>query len=121
MLKIVIKIILILYLGIISIWCYRFPISYRLTNGSNHDLVVDHDFTEQEREGVEKANYIRRIVSNTLMLSSVLVSVGSYIGLRKKWIRNEAIVKIVMYVSGFIAIALMLVNGLHFVPGPPIR
>lgn len=69
----------------------------------------------------KKANYIRRIVSNTLMLSSVLVSVCSYIGLRKTWIRNKAIVKIVMYVSGFIAIALMLVNGLHFVPEPPIR
>jgi hypothetical protein len=119
--KVLITIILILYIGIIGIWCYRFPISYKLTNGSSHDLIVDHDFTKQEREGVEKAYYIRRTLSNALIFSSILLSLCSYIGLHKKWIRNKAIVKVVMYVSGLIAIVLILVNGIHFIPGPPIR
>ena len=121
MLKIAITIILILYVGMIGIWCFRFPISYKITNGSNHDLVVDHDFTEREREGLEKAYQIRKILSNVLTFSSILVSVGSYISLRTKWIRTKTVLKIVMYISGFIAIVLILVNGIHFIPGPPIR
>ena len=121
MLKIAITITLLLYVGIIGIWFYRFPISYRMTNGSNHDLVVDHDFTEQEREGLEKAYHIRQILSVVLIFSSGLVSVGSFISLHSKRIKSKTLVKIVMYISGFIAIVLILVNGIHFIPGPPIR
>jgi hypothetical protein len=120
-LKIAFSITLILYIGIIGIWCYRFPISYKLTNGSYHDLVVDHDFTQQEREGLEEAYRIRQIVSNVLLFSSILVSVGSYICLRSKWIRTKTMLKIIMYISGFIALVLILINGIHFMPGPPIR
>lgn len=121
MLKIVFIIILFLYAGVIGIWCYRFTISYRLTNGSNHDLVVHHDFTEAEREGVKKAYRIRQTISNTLLYSSIFLSAGSFIILRNHWVEPGGIVKVVMYISGFIAVVLILVNGIHFVPGPPIR
>jgi hypothetical protein len=120
-LKIAFTISLILYVGVIGIWCYRFPISYKLTNGSNHDLVVDHDFTEQEREGLGKAYHIRQVVSNILILSSILVSVGSYIILHTKHVRAKTGLKIVMYASGIIAVVFIMVNGIHFIPGPPIR
>ncbi|HMF70604.1 MAG TPA: hypothetical protein VK616_03975 [Flavitalea sp.] len=121
MLKIVFIIILLLYAGVIGTWSYRFIISYRLTNGSNHDLVVDHDFTAAEREGVKKAYRIRQKISNILLYSSVLLSVGSFVILRNNWIEPRVIIKVVMYISGLIAAVLILVNGIRFVPGPPIR
>ena len=119
--KIAITIILMLYVVIIGIWFFRFPISYKLTNGSYHDLVVDHDFTEKEREGLDKAYQIRQTISNVLIFSSILVSASCYISVCTKWFKPTTILKIVMFISGFIAILLTPVNGIHFIPGPPIR
>jgi hypothetical protein len=109
------------YVALITVWCCKFPISYKLTNGTYHKLVLDHDFTKQELKGIEKAYRIRVIISKVLLYSSIFAWVVSYICFQKKWIRNNALVKIVMYVSAIIAIVLMLVNGIHFIPGPPIR
>jgi hypothetical protein len=121
MLKVLYIIIILIYVAIIGLWCYRFPISYKMTNGTYHDLVVDHDFTEAERDGVEKAYRIRQNISNILFFSSVVLSVISFTFLRNQWFQPVKIVKIVMIVAGIIALILILVNGIHFIPGPPIR
>lgn len=121
MLKICLITLLLLYVGILAIWCYRFPISNKLTTGSYYELVVDHDFTEAEREDVKKAYDIRQTISNLLLYSSIVLSVGSYIALRNHWFEPRAIVKAALYISGAIAVILILVNGIHFIPGPPIR
>lgn len=121
MLKIVFIIIFLLYAGVIGVWCFRFPISYKLSNETYHALVVDHDFTDDEREDVEKAYRIRQVISNILLYSSMLLLVSSYTILRNHWIEPRIIVKVLLCVSGFITIVLMLVNGIHFIPEPPIR
>jgi hypothetical protein len=121
MTKIIYIIFIILYIGIISGWCYRFPISYKLTNGSYNDLVVDHDFKETERDGIKKAYQIRQTISNILLYCSVMLSVSSYIIFRNHSIDPRIVAKIIMITSGLIAIILILVNGIHFIPGPLIR
>jgi len=120
-LKIVFGVILIMYVLILVTWWYRFPISYKLTNGSYVDLVVDHDFSEQEREVVERAYHIRQTISNVLIWSSVLLSVTANVYQRTSLSRKKAFVRGIMYISGILAIVLILVNGIHFIPGPPIR
>ncbi len=121
MLKILFISIVFIYVVIIGMWCCRFPISYKLTNGSYHNLVVYHDFTKAEREGVEKAYRIRKNISNILLLSSILLSLLSYATLRSHLFEPANFVKAIMIVSGIIALILILVNGIHFIPGPPIR
>ena len=120
MLKFVYIVVIISYLFIIGIWCYRYLISYRRTTGIDPDLIT-HNLTDQERENINKAYRIRKTISNILLYSSVVLSVGSYIILRNHWIDSRGIVKTAMVISGFIAIILILVNGIHFIPGPPIR
>ena len=121
MLKFLFVVIVFAYMAIIGIWCYRFPISYKLTNGTYHDLVIDHDFTEAERDGVEKANRIRKNISRILLFSSILLSIVSYLVLRNRWFEPVVMVKIIMIISTIIALILILVNCIRFIPGPPIR
>lgn len=119
--KILFGTLFIAYVVTIVTWCYRFPISYKLTNGSYNDLVVDHDFSEQELEGIERAYHIRQTVSNVLIFSSILISITAYAYQPMAFSGTKTFVKGVMYISGFIAIVLILVNGIHFIPGPPVR
>ena len=121
MIKVIFIITVIIYSGVICIWIYKFPISYKLTNGTYHDIIVDHDFTKTEREEDERAFHIRQIISNIVQYSSIIICIGSYIILRKQWIKQTMILKVALYTSGFITILLMLINGIHFIPNPPIR
>src|SRR3989337_389909 len=100
-----------LYLIIIGIWCYRYQISYRMTTGIDPDLIT-HDLTSQERDNIDKAYRIRRAISHILLYSSAALSAGSYIILRSQWLKPRVIVKVVMVISGVIAIILTLVNGI---------
>ena len=109
------------YVAIIGLWCDRFPLSFRMTNGTNHALVLDHDFSNAERAGEEQAYRIRQTLSAILLLSSVLVFGGTYILLRMRRLQPRRMAKVVMIVAGIISCLLILVNGIHFIPGPPIR
>ena len=120
MLKFVYIVVIVIYLLMIGTWCFRYQISYRMTTGIDPDLIT-HNLTDQERENIDKAYRIRKTISNILLYSSVVVSVGSYIIMRNHWIDSRRVVKTAMVISGFIAIILILVNGIHFIPGPPIR
>jgi hypothetical protein len=113
-------VIVIIYLAIIGAWCYRFPISYKATNGTYHDLVLDHNFTQEERNGLEKAYRIRVAISTTLMISSILISISSYVVLKKGWFQPAIYVKVITVIAAAIGLILILVNGIHFVPIGPI-
>jgi len=105
----------ILYLLIIVIWCYRFPLSYKVTTGINPNLITQ-DLTNKEREGVENALKIRQAISNTLLYSSAILALGSYIALRVEWLKPTLLIRSVFIVSVVIAFVLMIVNGIHFIP-----
>ncbi len=108
------------YVGMVVGWCYRFPISYKIVGG-DPDLIENRDVTLVERDAIKKAYRIRLTISNILLYSSVLLSVGSYIILRNHLFEPSTVVKVIMVISGLIAIILILVNGIHFIPGSPIR
>jgi magnesium-transporting ATPase (P-type) len=116
---IVIIIFLSLYLAIISVWCFRFPISYNIVGG-DPDLIENRDLTNEEYSRLDEAYQIRSNVSNLLLYSSIFLCIGSYL-LRRHWIEHKRLLKTTMYLSGVIAVILILVQGIHFVPGPPIR
>ena len=117
--KIAVVISLLLYLVIIAVWCYRFPISYKVVGG-DPSLIENRDLTSKEYNRIDEAYRIRLKVSNLLLYSSLFVYMGSYI-LRRRWVEERRLLKTSMYLSGLIAVILILVNGIHFISGPPIR
>ena len=118
-LKIIFLIIAVLYLGILISWCFRFPISNKIV-GVNPNLIESRSLTHEESKRIDEAYLIRRKISNILLYCSVLTFASIFI--MKNYLRDwKIMVKILFYLSGIIAALLMLVNGIHFVPGPPIR
>lgn len=114
MIKILFLILLFIYGLIIASYCFKFPISYKLTNGNDHELKIDHDFTEKEREDDKKSYLIRQLISNTLLYSSSFMFLFSYFISKRNLFKPLIILKIAMYISSFIAILLFLINGVHF-------
>jgi hypothetical protein len=108
------------YALIMIAWGFRFPISYRITHGTYGDLVLDHNFTRQEMDSLEKAYHIRLVISKVLLYSSVLMFIVSWIIHQRRLFEPRILVKIIMIISGLIACVLILVNGINFIPGPPL-
>src|SRR5215471_4103174 len=101
----------VLYLLIIVIWCYRYPISYKMTTGIDPKLIT-RDLTKDEYDGIEKAFYLRRWMSSILLYSSFFMTLSSYGILRT----NLIMPKTIMILSAIAAIILVIVNGIHFIP-----
>lgn len=118
--KIIYIISIVLYVGIIGIWCYRFPISYKIVGG-NPNLIENRDLTNEEYDRIKSSYFVRQKISNILVFCSVLLCIGSYIIKRNHWFEPVIIIKVVMIVAAIIALILILINGIHFIPGPPIR
>jgi hypothetical protein len=110
----------ILYIGMIAAWCIRYPLSYEIV-GVKPDLIEERSLTHQEYKILEKAVKIRQWSSKGLLYASLITAATSFVFLRKYWFEPVIIIKIVMIVAALIALILILVNGVHFVPGPPIR
>jgi hypothetical protein len=91
-----------------------------MTTGIDPNLIT-HDLTNEERESIEKAYGIRHAINNTLLYSSLIIAIGSYVALRLDWLKPRLLLKSVFIISAIVAIVLMLVSGIHFIPGPPIR
>jgi hypothetical protein len=120
MIKIIYIAIIILYIGIIGGWCYRFTISFKIV-GSDPDLIDNRDLTNEEFDRIDKSYYIRQIISSILIYSSLIVCIGSCLILRNDLLEPRLMLKIVIGISGSIAFFLILVNGINFIPGAPIR
>ena len=112
--------IIVLYIGVIAAWCMRYPLSYK-TVGVKPDLIEERSLTHQEYKALERAVKIRQWCSGILLYTSLLVFITSVFFLRNQWFEPVTIVKVVMITAGIIALILILVNGIHFIPGPPIR
>jgi hypothetical protein len=110
----------ILYIGIIALWCMRYPLSYRIV-GVKPNLIEERSLTHQEYKAQKKAVRIRQWCSQILFYASIVVLITSFLFLRNSWFAPIAIVKIVLVVSGIITFILMIVDKINFIPGPPIR
>jgi hypothetical protein len=119
-LKYIYIVIIVLYIGVIAAWCMRYPLSYR-TVGVKPDLIEERSLTHQEYKALERAVKIRQWCSKMLLYASLLVFVTSIFFLRNQWFEPVTIVKVIMIAAGIIALLLIIVNGIHFIPGPPIR
>jgi len=111
---------IVLYTGMAAAWCMRYSISYKIV-GVKPDLIEERSLTHQEYEGLQKAAKIRQWCSQGFLYSSLLMFALSILFLRNHWLEPAIIVKVVMIVAGIIALILILVNGIHFIPGPPMR
>src|SRR5215831_14740703 len=111
---------IVIYIGIITLWSVRYPLSYRIV-GIKPDIIEERSLTFQEYLAEGRTVEIRQWSSNILLYASVAILITSIILLRKKWFNPLVVVKIVVIVAGIIALILILVNGIHFIPGPPIR
>lgn len=119
-LKYIYIVIIVLYIGVIAAWCMRYPLSYR-TVGVKPDLIEERSLTHQEYKAIERAVKIRQWCSKMLLYASLLVFVTSIFFLRNQWFEPVTIVKVIMIAAGIIALLLIIVNGIHFIPGTPIR
>ena len=119
-LKYIFIVIVILYVGVIAAWCMRYPLSYKIV-AVKPDLIEERSLTHQEYKALEKAVKIRQWCSKILFYTSLFVFITSVLFLRNQWFEPVSIVKAVMITAGIIALILILVNGIHFIPGPPIR
>jgi hypothetical protein len=98
----------------------RYSISYKIV-GVKPDLIEERSLTHQEYKALEKATAIRKWSSKIFLYSSLFVVGISILFLRNHWFEPIVIVKVVMVVAGLITLLLILVNGISFIPGPPIR
>lgn len=119
-LKYIYIVIIVLYIGVIAAWCMRYPLSYR-TVGVKPDLIEERSLTHKEYKALERAVKIRQWCSKMLLYASLLVFLTSIFFLRNQWFEPVTIVKVIMIAAGIIALLLIIVNSIHFIPGPPIR
>ena len=103
-----------------AVWCTRYSISYKIV-GIKPDLIEERSLTHQEYKGLQKATKIRQWCSKIFLYSSLIMFALSILFLLNHWFEPSIIVKAVIIVAGIIALILILVNGISFIPHPPIR
>ncbi len=112
----------ILYIVIIGLWCFRYPISYSLTTGIDTDLIVkNRSLTPIEYRSLDKAYQIRGTISTDLLYSSLALSISSFFIIRRNILQPTPVVKPMMYLSAAITIIIVVVNSIGFVPHAPVR
>ncbi len=121
MLKLIFLFFVIIHFVLIGVWGFKFPISYKFTNGTYSDIIVDHDFSNVERESIEKAFVIRKIISNLLLYYSLALTLLSFVIFHRDLIMPNNFVRIVMYFSSLITLLLIIISKINFIPGSPIR
>ena len=119
-LKYIYIVIIIVYVGVIAVWCIRYPLSHKII-GVRPNLIEERSLTHQEYKALERAIKIRQWCSKILLYTSLLVFIASIFFLRNQWFEPRSIVKVVMLTAGIIALILILINGIQFIPGSPIR
>lgn len=113
-------VLMILYVFLLAIWCFRFPISYKIATGINPDLVT-RDLTKTEFDSLKKAYRIRQTIAAVLLYGSAILALCSFIALRTGKIKQRLFLKITLIIATVIAVLLITINGVHFIPTPPIR
>lgn len=99
---------------------FKYEISYRMVK-VRPEIVMQRSLTQEEYKELKRAEIIRHRINFFMLLSSIIIAVVSAIFWYFNLFSPPAVVKIVFIISGLWAIILMVVNGIHFIPNPPIR
>ncbi len=118
--KILYLILTISYLIAVCIYFLRFEISYRIVD-ARPEIVKVRDLTPKEYKGLERAEKIRKTISRTLLYFSICVAIISAAIWYFKPYPISVYIKIMFFLSLFWALLLIVVNGIKFIPTPPIR
>lgn len=111
---------IVLYIGVAAAWIIRYPISYKIV-GVKPDLIEERSLTHQEYKALQQATKIRKWCSKLFFYSSLFMTAISILFLRYHLFESTIIVKGIMIIAGLVALILLLVNGISFIAGPPIR
>lgn len=98
----------------------KYEISYRIVK-VRPEIVEQRSLTYEEYKGLKKAEIIRNRINFFMLLSSIIIAGVSAIVWYFNLFNPLIVIKIVFIISGLWAIILMIVNGIHFIPNPPIR
>jgi hypothetical protein len=119
-LKYIYVILVAFYICIIAVWCMRYSLSYKIV-GVKSDLIEERSLTHEKHKAIQNSFEIRQSFSKILLYTSFFTFIASFFFLRNKWFKQVTVVKAIMISAGVIVLILMLVNGIHFIPSPPIR
>lgn len=111
---------LIIYILTIASCIYRTPIANKIVNISP-EIIENGTMDFGERKKIEQSYKVRKQITLGFIVASVLVCVCSLIVWKLGLFYPVQIPKIVSIISGLIALAFIIANGIGFVPNPPIR
>ena len=118
--KVIYIVVLFLYTIIGIVYLSRAEVSYRVVK-VRPELVEERSLTQDEVAALDRAYIIRRTISTIFICCSIVIALFSFILLRYNLFTPVLLLKIVMWVSFLSALVLIIANGVHFIPGPPIR
>jgi len=116
--RIIYPIALFTYLLIAAVYAFKFEISYRIVQ-VRPELVAVRSLTTKEASELDRAYHIRITISTIFIYFSVLVALFSYILLKNNFFKPVLLLKVALGISLFVALILIIANGISFIPGPP--
>jgi hypothetical protein len=110
----------VLYILTIVAHLFSFEISYRIVK-VRPEIVKVRDLTYAEHKGLERAQRIRNNIGRALLYFSLVITIISGLIWYFKPYEPTTFVKVLFFVGLFWTILLKIVQGIHFIPLPPIR
>lgn len=120
MVRAVYIILMIIYAASLVAYFSRYEISYRLLD-VNPGIVNQRSLTYEEYYRLKDAESMMRRISSCVMWASIAFFFVSVAVSRIDAGLPASVPKFLMFVSGSMAIVLILVEGIHFIPTSPIR
>ena len=111
---------LIFYVLTIASCYYRTPIANKIV-GISPEIVENGTMDFGERKKIEKSYKVRKQITLVFIVASVLVCLLSLVVWKFSLFQPLQIPKIISIISGIIALAFIIANGIGFIPNPPIR
>lgn len=107
------------YLIIVCIYFLRFEVSYRIVD-ARPEIIQVRDLTKAEFRGLKRAEKIRETISRIFLYFSIcMATISAALWYFKPY--PVLIFIIIFFLSLFWALILIVVNGIKFIPTPPIR
>lgn len=108
------------YIILIIVHLLSFEISYRIV-GVRPQLLKERSLTFDEHKALERAQKIRNNISRGLLYFSIVIAIISAALWYFKPYPVGIFIKVMFFLGLFWALLLFVVNGIKFIPTPPIR
>ena len=120
MIKIIYITVVVLYLLFFVVFLFKSDITYTICK-VNPNLIKIRSLTNEEFYDLEAAQKIIRTIPVWFMITSFVVAFISGLFLYFDLVEMKQVVKFVFKFSLIVAIILFIINGINFIPMPPIR